>query len=75
MVRFREGVRAAIIDYGSGNIKSVKKAVEKVIRGSLVITNDPKELANATHLILPGVGAFMACRQSINKVTGLIIFR
>ncbi|MCC9605285.1 imidazole glycerol phosphate synthase subunit HisH [Blastopirellula sp. JC732] len=46
-----------IIDYQMGNLRSVQKAIEKVGHHA-VISSDPKEIAQADHLILPGVGAF-----------------
>ena len=47
----------SIIDYGCGNILSIKRAVEAVgFRAEL--TNDPKKITKSTSLILPGVGAF-----------------
>lgn len=46
-----------IVDYQMGNLRSVQKAIERV-GGSAFISGDRKELAGATHLILPGVGAF-----------------
>ena len=46
-----------IIDYGMGNLRSVQKAFEKVGHQALV-TSDPNEVAAATKLVLPGVGAF-----------------
>jgi glutamine amidotransferase len=49
--------RIAIIDYQMGNLRSVQKGFEKV-GYSAVITSDPRELAAADKLILPGVGAF-----------------
>jgi imidazole glycerol-phosphate synthase subunit HisH len=47
----------AIIDYQMGNLRSVQKGFEKVGHQA-VITSDPKELAQATKIVLPGVGAF-----------------
>ncbi len=47
----------AIIDYGMGNIHSVRKALES-LGARTVVTNDPAELAQADKAILPGVGAF-----------------
>ena len=47
----------AIIDYDAGNIKSVEKAFEYLGSNALV-TRDPKEIMNADHVVLPGVGAF-----------------
>lgn len=47
----------AIIDYGIGNVKSIFNALKRV-GATPVLTNDTKELGNASGLILPGVGAF-----------------
>jgi imidazole glycerol-phosphate synthase subunit HisH len=47
----------AIIDYQMGNLRSVQKGFEKVGHQA-VITSDPNELAQATKIVLPGVGAF-----------------
>lgn len=47
----------AIIDYQMGNLRSVQKGFEKVGHAA-TITSDPRELARATHVVLPGVGAF-----------------
>ena len=47
----------AIIDYGRGNVRSVANAVE-YCGADAVITADPRAIDDATHIILPGVGAF-----------------
>lgn len=50
-------MRVMIIDYGMGNLLSVRRAFEKC--GAMTeIVNDPKLLNGASHIILPGVGAF-----------------
>ena len=49
--------RVGIVDYQMGNLRSVQKAIERV-GGSAIISSDRNELAQVTHLILPGVGAF-----------------
>ena len=46
-----------IIDYGSGNLRSVQKALERV-GVEAHITDDPNVVAESSHLVLPGVGAF-----------------
>lgn len=46
-----------LIDYGMGNLYSVKNALEKA-GGEVIISNDPAVLEKCTHLVLPGVGAF-----------------
>lgn len=56
----------AIIDYGMGNIHSVRKALE--LSGTrTVVTNDPRELAKADKVILPGVGAFDDAAAELEK--------
>ncbi len=47
----------AIIDYQMGNLRSVQKGFERVGHAA-AITSDPKILAQASHIVLPGVGAF-----------------
>ncbi|MEB3295255.1 MAG: imidazole glycerol phosphate synthase subunit HisH [Synechococcales bacterium] len=49
--------QVAIIDYGMGNLRSVAHAFE-AIGSSVAIVHQPEELQMATHLVLPGVGAF-----------------
>ena len=46
-----------IVDYGSGNLRSVQKAFERLGTPAR-ITDDPQEVATAERLVLPGVGAF-----------------
>jgi imidazole glycerol-phosphate synthase subunit HisH len=67
---------AAIVDYGSGNLRSVAKAFERAALGSapkakVMVTSDPKDLASASHIILPGVGAFADCRRGLLGVDGM----
>lgn len=47
----------AIIDYGMGNLRSVQKGLEKV-GAAAIVTSDPSAIADASKVILPGVGAF-----------------
>lgn len=60
----------AIIDYDMGNLRSVHKGFERVGHGCIV-TRDPKEISNATHVVLPGVGAFKDCMDNL-KNYGLV---
>jgi len=56
----------ALIDYGSGNLRSVHKALLKV--GAQVrLAQRPEEMADARALVLPGVGAFDDCIQALRK--------
>lgn len=60
----------AIIDYKSGNLASVKKALSYLNEES-VITSDPKVISSASGVILPGVGAFAPAMENL-KASGLI---
>jgi len=61
----------AIIDYGSGNLRSVAKAFERV--GSKVrVTGSVTVVANASHIVLPGVGAFADCMQGLQSLPGML---
>lgn len=56
--------RVTIIDYGSGNLRSVARALERC--GAVpLLSNDPSELARAERLVLPGVGAFADGMQGL----------
>jgi glutamine amidotransferase len=59
----------AILDYGSGNIRSAQRALERV--GSQVEVTSQYEVAlNADGLVVPGVGAFGSCIKQLNSVRG-----
>ncbi|HKN87470.1 MAG TPA: imidazole glycerol phosphate synthase subunit HisH [Nitrospiraceae bacterium] len=60
----------AIIDYGMGNLRSVHKAFA-VVGHDAVVTRDPHILNKASHLVLPGVGAFADCMANLEQY-GLI---
>ena len=61
----------AIIDYGSGNLRSAAKAFEHVSDNKVLVTSDPKEVAAADRIVLPGVGAFRDCREGLAAVDGM----
>lgn len=70
-------MRVAIIDYGSGNLKSVAKAFERAVSdmGSpihLDVTSDAKAVLAADHIVLPGVGAYADCRRGLDAVAGMV---
>ena len=59
-----------IIDYGSGNIRSVYNAIKKVSTDNLTevkVTSSANDLKNASHIILPGVGSFESCLLGLEK--------
>jgi len=60
----------AIIDYGMGNLRSIHKAFEHVGHPACV-TRSPAVIADATHVVLPGVGAFPDCMRNLERF-GLI---
>lgn len=60
----------AIIDYGMGNLRSVHKAFAAVGHDA-VVTRDSSIMDNASHLVLPGVGAFADCMANLEQY-GLI---
>ncbi len=63
-------MKTAIIDYGAGNLFSVKNALD-YIGAESIVTKDPAELENADRIILPGVGAFPDAMKALAE-TGLI---
>jgi len=69
--------KVAIIDYGSGNLRSAAKAFEHVIAENaldfeVVVTSNPDDLRRASHIVLPGQGAFGDCMNGLKAVTGMI---
>ena len=66
----------ALIDYGSGNLHSAEKALQKAARDSgsayeVLTTADPAIVARADRVVLPGVGAFAACMSALKARDGL----
>jgi glutamine amidotransferase len=55
----------AVVDYGAGNISSVKKALEH-LRAQARVTSDPEMITAADKIVVPGVGHFSRC-QSLNE--------
>jgi imidazole glycerol-phosphate synthase subunit HisH len=67
----------AIVDYGSGNLRSAAKAFERAAREAgtnerVVVTSDPGVVATADRIVLPGVGAFADCRAGLYGVPGMV---
>ncbi len=66
----------AIVDYGSGNLRSAAKAFERMAAetgrgGPVTVTGDPEAVARAERVVLPGVGAFADCRAGLDAVEGM----
>jgi glutamine amidotransferase len=64
----------AILDYGSGNLRSAQRAFETSGR-EVVITSDYQVALNSEGLVVPGVGAFAACMKGLTSVRGDEIVR
>ncbi len=62
----------AIIDYGSGNLRSAAKAFEHVGTAPVAVTTDPDEVRRADRIVLPGVGAFADCRRGLYALDGMV---
>ena len=67
----------AIIDYGSGNLRSALKALELAARRAetneaVALTSDPEMVRRADRIVLPGVGAFKDCRDGLVAIPGMI---
>ena len=56
----------AIIDYGMGNLRSVQKGFEAV-GAKAIVTSDSNKILSARSVVLPGVGAFKACMDNLEK--------
>lgn len=67
-------MRVALIDYDSGNLHSAEKAFQLMGReagAEVVVTSDPQVAARADRIVLPGDGAFPACRRALGEVDGM----
>lgn len=69
-------MRVAIIDYGSGNLRSATKAFERAAReagiaAEIDLTDKPERVASADRIVLPGVGAYADCRRGLAAVAGM----
>ncbi len=67
----------AIVDYGSGNLRSAEKAFQRVASErafphEIRVTSNADEVAGAERVVLPGVGAFGDCRRGLNAVPGML---
>ena len=70
-------MKIAIIDYGSGNLRSATKAFERAARESgsnaeIILTDKADIVAKADRIVLPGVGAYADCEAGLAAVPGMI---
>src|SRR6202000_2201838 len=67
----------AIVDYGSGNLRSAEKALARVASEqatgqNIIVTSDAQVVAKAERIVLPGVGAFADCMSGLTGVPGMV---
>lgn len=67
----------ALIDYGSGNLRSAEKALaraatEQGLDREIAVTADPAVVATAGRIVLPGVGAFADCMAGLTRLPGMV---
>ena len=62
----------ALIDYGAGNLQSVKNALKAAGAADVVVTADPDVVAKADRIVLPGVGAFAHCMGALSAIDGMV---
>lgn len=70
-------MRVAIIDYGSGNLRSAVKAFERAARQAgiateIELTSNAERVRTADRVVLPGVGAYADCRAGLDAVPGMV---
>ncbi len=72
-----ENMKTVIIDYGSGNLRSAAKALERAAASlgadapTVTVTGDAAALSAADHIVLPGVGAFGDCMAGLQALPGM----
>jgi glutamine amidotransferase len=64
-----------LVDYDSGNLHSAEKAFQRMAQeegaGQVLVSSRPEDVARADRIVLPGDGAFPACREALSRFTGL----
>ena len=68
-------MRTVLIDYDSGNLHSAEKAFQRMASetgaGEVVVSSRPEDVVRADRIVLPGDGAFPACRAALDRVSGM----
>jgi len=69
-------MQVAIIDYGSGNLRSAQKSFQRAaatagISASIELVSTPEEVVHADRVVLPGVGAYRDCHDGIQAIDGM----
>jgi glutamine amidotransferase len=71
-------MKIIVIDYGSGNLKSAAKAFQRAAdeagyEAEVTVSADAASLSGATHIVLPGQGAFADCMKGLKAVPGMVV--
>ena len=62
----------ALIDYGAGNLQSVRNALKAAGAEDVLVTSDPDAVLRADRVVLPGVGAFAHCMGALSAIDGMV---
>lgn len=62
----------ALIDYGAGNLQSVRNALKAAGAHDIVVTSDPDLVCAADRVVLPGVGAFAHCMTALSAIPDMV---
>lgn len=62
----------ALIDFGAGNLHSVHNALKAAGADHVAVTDDPAVVRSASRIVLPGVGAFAACKGALDSIDGMV---
>ncbi|MEM9369891.1 MAG: imidazole glycerol phosphate synthase subunit HisH [Pseudomonadota bacterium] len=64
----------AIVDYGSGNLRSAEKSFQRMAArpSDITVTDNPDLVSRADRLVIPGVGAFAECRSRLMAIDGMV---
>jgi imidazole glycerol-phosphate synthase subunit HisH len=65
-------VAIALVDYGAGNLQSVRNALRAAGADDIQVTADPDIVAKADRIVLPGVGAFAHCMSALSSIDGMV---
>ena len=60
-------MQVAVVDYGSGNLRSVVRALEYVGAKEVIVTSDPDALLAAERVVFPGQGAIGSCMAALQQ--------
>ena len=69
--------KVIVVDYGLGNIHSAEQSLKRVVKennqsAEVYVVNNAKDLRLATHIVLPGQGAFASCMKGLKNIPGMI---